>query len=193
MAHNQTIYFVSKSEKKLLEMRKLWTNGTYSLESYNMEIQEIQNSDIVEIAKKKAKEAYGQIFRPVLVEHSGLVLPNYGNLPGGLTQIVWDSLTDNGTQPNKFGEVFAPHGETPAIAQSVLVYCDGRRFLVSDGAVQGVIVKNSRGNNGFGWDGLFQPDDDAEGRTFAEMDDSTKSFFSMRTRAMKDFLKKIDR
>ena len=192
MNYDKTIYFVSKNEMKFKEMRELWTNETYHLEAYDETIREIQDSSMEEIVKHKAKEAYKSLFRPVLVEHSGLFLLNYGNLPGGLTQVVWNSLTNGGAHPESFSNLFAPSGSTPAIAQSVLAYCDGKSVKLFVGEVHGAIIKDSRGTNGFGWDCVFQPDSITPKITFAEMDDSTKREHSMRTLAMDVFMKHLN-
>ncbi len=193
MAYEHTVYFVSKNEYKLREIRDIWKSKVYYLESCSESIIEIQDSSIQKIVEAKAKEAYKRIFRPVLVEHSGLILPEYGNLPGGLTKIVWDSLTENGNHPEKFSELFAPSGSTPAIAQSVVAYCDGRTVFSFIGEVHGNIVKVPRGKNGFAWDCVFEPIPNVGNLTFAEMNDFQKIECSMRSLAMRHFLDYLDK
>jgi XTP/dITP diphosphohydrolase len=59
---------------------------------------------------------------------------------------------------------------------------DGRE-LVAEGAVEGTITPERRGSAGFGYDPVFAPDDDARGRTFAEMTPAEKQTISHRARA----------
>ena len=59
---------------------------------------------------------------------------------------------------------------------------DGRE-LVAEGAVEGTITPERRGSAGFGYDPVFVPDDEAGGRTFAEMTPAEKQAISHRARA----------
>ncbi len=61
-----------------------------------------------------------------------------------------------------------------------LVTPDGGE-VVAEGAVDGVITAGERGDNGFGYDALFEVD----GRTFAEMTAAEKHAVSHRARALR--------
>jgi len=60
---------------------------------------------------------------------------------------------------------------------------DGRE-VIADGVVDGRISTNARGDEGFGYDPLFIPDD-GDGRTFAEMTLAEKQKVSHRGRAFR--------
>jgi XTP/dITP diphosphohydrolase len=60
---------------------------------------------------------------------------------------------------------------------------DGRE-VVAEGTVEGSIVAEPRGTNGFGYDPVFVPDD-GDGRTFAEMTRAEKEAVSHRGRAFR--------
>src|SRR5262249_53401198 len=60
---------------------------------------------------------------------------------------------------------------------------DGRE-LVAEGAVTGTIASYARGEDGFGYDPVFVPDE-GDGRTFAEMTLAEKSAVSHRGRAVR--------
>jgi XTP/dITP diphosphohydrolase len=58
-----------------------------------------------------------------------------------------------------------------------------------EGVVKGIIIEDMRGENGFGYDAIFIPEN--ETKTFAEMDKTEKNRHSHRAKAMKavqDFL-----
>ena len=68
-----------------------------------------------------------------------------------------------------------------------------RRTQVEMGVVEGRIALENRGDNGFGYDPLFIPDD-ADGRTFAEMSTAEKQAISHRGRAfrkIRDYLESL--
>lgn len=70
----------------------------------------------------------------------------------------------------------------------IALILDGETFLF-EGRVDGIIRQDKKGNNGFGYDPIFEPE--GLGKTFAEMTMEEKSVYSHRKRAvskMVDFL-----
>ena len=66
---------------------------------------------------------------------------------------------------------------------------NGKQYLF-EGSVEGVIIENKRGEEGFGYDPIFQPDGYLQ--TFAEMSLDEKNKISHRAKATKklvEFLK----
>ena len=61
--------------------------------------------------------------------------------------------------------------------------------MVFEGFCEGEIVR-PRGDNGFGWDPVFQPD--GHDQTFAEMPEEIKNEISHRKRALTAFKEFID-
>ena len=57
--------------------------------------------------------------------------------------------------------------------------------VIAEGVVEGHIADAMRGRGGFGYDSLFVPSDDPEGRTFAEMSPDDKNRISHRGRALR--------
>jgi XTP/dITP diphosphohydrolase len=72
----------------------------------------------------------------------------------------------------------------------VLARSDGSH-LVGEGFCEGVIGREPRGSNGFGYDPLFHPDD-TPGRTMAELTPDEKNAISHRYHALQDLLGKLD-
>lgn len=71
----------------------------------------------------------------------------------------------------------------------VVVYADGTSFCV-DGVLNGSIATKAEGNNGFGYDPVFQPSE-SDGRTLAQMTTSEKNEVSHRSRALHSLLEKL--
>ena len=71
--------------------------------------------------------------------------------------------------------------------RTVVTLIRGERIDRAEGIVWGRILPEERGSNGFGYDRLFVPQEEAEngrGRTFAEMGEDEKNEISHRARAI---------
>lgn len=66
---------------------------------------------------------------------------------------------------------------------------DGTELAV-DGVCAGVITETERGDDGFGYDAVFQPDD-GDGSTFAEMGPAAKHAISHRGRAFRALITEL--
>lgn len=73
---------------------------------------------------------------------------------------------------------------------SSVVLVRGDEVLVGNGDCPGTIGHEPRGNNGFGYDPLFWPED-TPGRTMAELDPDEKNRISHRFRALQDLAAKL--
>ena len=178
------IYFLSSNEYKIKEVKDILESSQIEVIPYNMKINEIQSNDMVEIAKDKVIKGFKEIGRRIIVEQTGLLINDFGNLPGGLTQVFWDSL-----KADKFSEFFSKNGIASATAKTVIAYCDGKEILTFEGELDGNIVNPPRGDRHFQWDCVFQPK--GHNYTFSEMGEK-KNDISMRKIALnelKNFLK----
>lgn len=77
-----------------------------------------------------------------------------------------------------------------ACFRTVMSYVDDSRELWSEGKIQGVIIKEPRGESGFGYDPVFYVPN--TGKTFAEMTATEKNSISHRARAMQALKKKLE-
>jgi len=73
---------------------------------------------------------------------------------------------------------------------TVLTYFHAGVYHSFEGEIQGEIVEAPRGKNGFGYDPIFQPEN--EDRTFAEMTLAEKNQIAHRARALEKFKKFLD-
>lgn len=172
--------FVTRNPLKIAEAKMILEKSGVSIAPLEYSIEEIQTPDAKHLVRAKALEAYDHMRQPVFVEHTGLYLDHLnGLLPGGLTQIFWDSL-----EADRFAELFGNTADTGVVAKTVIGYIDGRRFHSFSGQIRGVIVPEARGPRDFQWDCVFQPEGQA--LTFAEMGDA-KNEISMRRIALDEF------
>lgn len=172
------IYFLSSNKYKIKEVKNMLSSSKIKVISVSMKIKEIQSEDMKEIVEDKVLKGFRKIGRPVMVEQTGLFINDFGDLPGGLTQIFWDSL-----QADKFSSFFS---KATVTAKTIVAFCDGKQIKSFEGEVSGKIVSPPRGNRDFQWDCVFQPDGYYE--TFSEMGEK-KNSISMRKIALEKFNK----
>ncbi len=174
-----TIRYVSKNPDKIAEVSSLLEQQNIKIIGISAEIQELQTANLKDLVHDKAIKAFAKVGRPLIVEHTGLFLPAFGNLPGGLTQPFWDQL-----KANNFSTWFGRLSTNKAIAKSIIGYTDGKQVHYFIGKVSGRISPEPRGDKKFGWDCVFIPDGDD--LTFAELGDG-KHRASMRHQALTKF------
>lgn len=171
------IYIVSKNPHKQTELRRyLDSLPEISVKEYAKEINEIQTLDVDELIKDKLIKAFQFVKAPVIVEHTGLFLDELDGFPGGLTQPFWDRL-----KKDKFCHYFQG---TRLKAKTVIGFCDGKIIKNFEGAIEGIVANEPRGDDSFQWDCVFIPK--GYDKTFAELGDE-KLKISMRKLAFDKF------
>lgn len=171
---SQPPLFVSSNAGKAREVAAILG---FPLERLEADIPEIQALDVGEVVREKARAAFALAGRPVLVEDTGLSIAALNGLPGAL--VKWFLAT---VGPAGICAMLPPDAPRTAIARTAVALHDGQDITVLTGEVPGQITHAPRGDNGFGWDPIFQPDG-ARG-TFAELTPEEKNRFSMRRVAL---------
>ena len=75
-----------------------------------------------------------------------------------------------------------PEGKRQAKFSTVMAYVDGKRELIAEGFVKGIISNKIKGIGGFGYDSIFYVCN--KGKTFSEMSIEEKNLISHRSRAI---------
>lgn len=173
MEMSKPIYFVSSSEYKFKEAIDILPQ----LVHIQLDLPEEQSLDPQVVIKAKLDVARKHHDTPLLVEDTSLYLDGLNGFPGPLIKWMLQSVGPEGIH-----HLCEKIHERGAVAKTVVGYDDGNSIVFFEGAVEGQIVA-PYGNEGFGWDRIFQPDGLNE--TFAEMGDELKPEFSMRSAALK--------
>jgi XTP/dITP diphosphohydrolase len=171
------IRFVTSNARKVEEATAILGREGITVIPATVKIEEIQTTDPQRLLHDKLLKAFARIGRPLFVEHTGLYLEHLQGLPGGLTQIFWDSL-----EADRFAELFGMLCPNKRVTvRTFIAYCDGRTITDFTGEIAGQIVPKPRGDRRFNWDCVFQPDGYTQ--TFAEMG-AAKDEISMRRIAL---------
>ena len=208
----KTIYFISTNEHKINEAQAIFDQKKLGIQvkKYDSkEIKEIQSKDMEEIVLDKALKVYKSLQRPLFVEHTGLMIKDFGGLPGGLTQVFWSSflppgadkttdkkqkLTNNMIACNNFCKHF---GGKAVTAVTWIAFCDGKQIKTYHGEIDGTIPQKPQGESTFQWDPVFLPNGYSN-QSFAEMTaegkagENKKDQISMRRKALDDFANDLE-
>ncbi len=174
------LYFVTSSENKVKEAEGILG---FEVNKISLDINEIQTLEIEEVAEDKAKKAFEQVKKPVMVEDTGFYIEAWQGFPGALIKWILKTLDNKG-----LCLVFQEKNRNVIAKTSICLY-NGEEIKVFTGEIKGQIPEKPRGEGGFGWDPIFQPE--GHNKTFAEMSQEEKDSMSMRKVAlnkMKQFL-----
>jgi XTP/dITP diphosphohydrolase len=137
-------------------------------------------------AQKKAKEIYQHFKIPTFSDDTGLEVAALDGKPGVYSARYAGSTGDAVANRKKL--LTEMQGKTNREAQFRTVVCffDGTNTSFFEGICKGIITNAERGEKGFGYDALFQPEGFSE--TFAELDIEIKNQISHRGKAVAQFL-----
>ena len=143
---------------------------------------------IEENAKKKAKECYEVFKSPIISDDSGLFVDALDGQPGVHSKrYAGLSSTDIENNQKLINELKTADNPS-AFFKTVLCYFDGLNFIISEGVLEGNIVSEPRGKNGFGYDPIFE----VSGKTLGEMTLDEKSNISHRKLAAVELVGKLN-
>ena len=149
-----------------------------------VDLPEIQERDLLTVLAAKGEEAWERLRRPVIVEETGLELAALNGFPGPLVKWMLQAIGAEG-----IAKLAHQAGETRATAHCALLLVDGDRKVFGEGKTHGTLVLPPRGDGGFGWDPIFQPDGEEE--TYAELSSERKNAIGHRGHAWRALMKAL--
>jgi XTP/dITP diphosphohydrolase len=152
--------------------------GELEVEHVNLECPEFRHPDVGEIAKGKARFAYDQLGRPLIVDDTAFSVKALHGFPGPYAAYVLDTIGYQGIL-----RLLEGVEERSASFETAIAYADRAGIWIFRGLIDGVITHSPRGREGFGYDPIFE----VNGRTLAELSLQEKSRVSHRARALSAF------
>lgn len=180
----------TNNKGKLEEIKKILKEySLYSLKDKNIEIDVVEDQDtFLGNAKKKAFEIYNLTKEATIADDSGLCITALDDFPGVMThRFLGEDATDEMRNEYLINEVNRCNSREAKVVCE-LVYYDGNDYVVGEGILNGSISTSRRGNNGFGFDEIFEL---SNGLTLAEVSPEEKNQVSARALAAKDLQKKL--
>lgn len=182
--------FATNNKGKLNEIKNIFNEfEIYSLKDKNINIDVIEDKDtFYGNALKKAKEIYEKTKEEVIADDSGLCITNLNDFPGVLThRFLGENATDEDRNIALINKLNNSYNRDAKVVCN-LVYYNGENVVVGEGILEGKIVFEPRGENGFGFDSIFELEN---GKTLAELTNDEKNKVSARYLAAVDLKEKI--
>lgn len=139
-------------------------------------------------ALKKAKGIYDIVKEPVIADDSGLCIDKLDGFPGVLTHRFLGANATDEEINNALIDKVKNLQDRSAKVVCTLVYYDGKNIVVGDGIINGNITTTPKGNNGFGFDPIFELENK---KTLAELESDEKNKVSARYLASIDLANKL--
>jgi XTP/dITP diphosphohydrolase len=178
-----SLHFVTTNKNKYLESQLILQEYNISIEFHNMALTEIQSDSIQAIAISKAKSAFAEVSKPVIVEDDGLFIDELNSFPGQYSSYVYKTIGNNGIL-----KLLLDSEKRSATFRSYFTYYDGKRNAKSfKGEVHGSISYKVT-DGGWGYDPIFVPKGSV--LTFGQLQiRNMKIRFSHRAKALDRFAK----
>jgi len=157
-----------------------------TLEHQKLDLDEIQSADPKVVIEHKVKQAYDLIKKPVLVEDTSLGFSALDGLPGPFIKFFVDA--QNGLE--NLCRILDGFSDRSARATVIYGYYDGNQIQFIEGGMDGIIAEHPRGDGGYGWDQIFEPEG-YRGLTRAELspDEDIESYNKLRdSEGLRNFL-----
>lgn len=187
------LVFATNNANKLREIREIMPEGVEVLSLADIHCE----GDIPETAETlegnaliKAHYVYDRFGLDCFADDTGLEVDALGGLPGVHTARY--AGLDQNPQANmkKLLAEMKEKVDRHARFRTVIALIEKGEEHLFNGQVEGFIVEEPRGTQGFGYDPVFSPED--TGLTFAEMGEEHKNLISHRARAVKALLRYLN-
>ena len=187
-----TLVFASNNEHKIREIKSLLGNSFSLLSLNDLNIREDipEEEALIEgNALAKARYVYNTTGMDVFADDTGLEIAGLDGLPGVHSARFAGENKDSSANIKKVLSMLGKTKNREARFKTVIALIIEKKEYLFEGIVNGTIISEIKGTEGFGYDPIFVP----VGKilTFAEMELNEKNTISHRARAfakLKEFL-----
>lgn len=186
------IVLASNNKGKIKEIKEILSEyNILSLSEMNVNIEVIEDQNsFYENAFKKAKEIYEVIKKPVIADDSGLCIDALNGFPGINTRRFLGEYATDKERNIALLEKLKNVKKRSAKVVCAIVYYDGVNIFKAEASLEGTITLEEKGENGFGFDSIFEL---PEGKTLAELTEKEKNEVSVRYLALKEIKMKLQK
>ncbi|TYO94824.1 non-canonical purine NTP pyrophosphatase [Desulfallas thermosapovorans] len=142
--------FVTGNRQKIIEYEKLL--DPFQFIPVRLNVREPQGDDQRQVVRGKVLLAFGEKRARLFVDHTGLSIESWNDLPGGMTREMWEQLGMSG-----FLRLMQCETSRRATVRTIIGYCDSRRIHIFAAEITGNIATEPDGPRDT-WECLFIPD-----------------------------------
>ncbi len=179
------IVFATNNQHKLSEIRQILGDSieVLSLADINCHVDIPETGTTLEAnALQKAQYIYDHYHMDVFADDTGLEVDALGGAPGVYSaRYAGGDGHDSEANMTKLLKELGENNNRKARFRTVIALILQGQVYQFDGIVNGEIIRERRGGEGFGYDPIFQPD--GYDKTFAELGMDIKNHISHRARA----------
>lgn len=190
----KTLIFATSNTNKVIEIKALLPSdySVMSLSDLNFHDEIPETRDTIEgNALQKAEYLYKRLKKPCFAEDTGLEVKALNGEPGIYSARYAGPEKDPLKNMEKLLSKLEGVSDTSARFKTIIAYIDQAGTTSTyEGIVNGKIICQQRGSQGFGYDPIFVPD--GFEKTFAEMNMSEKAEISHRSRALRKFISALN-
>lgn len=187
------LIIASNNTNKIREIKEILGEkfDLYSLKDKNIDIDiEETGATFAENALIKAKAIAELTGSPALADDSGLEVFALNGAPGVYSaRYGGEHGDDNANNRRLLDEMDNIPDRRAKFTSVIVVYYPDCRYITAEGSVEGIIISEPRGNNGFGYDPIFYCNE--LGKSFGEASEEEKNSLSHRFRALNNLLTKL--
>ena len=179
------LIFASNNEHKIKEIRSILGKSIMVMSLRDMNIEEDipeEEPHLEGNALSKARHIHNITGMNVFADDTGLEVESLGGQPGVKSARFAGESKDFSANIDKLLTMLGTQTNRQARFRTVIALIYNDKEHLFEGIVEGSIIHERRGNEGFGYDPVFVPE--GKTKTFAEMDLSEKNTVSHRARAL---------
>ncbi|MGM0441782.1 MAG: RdgB/HAM1 family non-canonical purine NTP pyrophosphatase [Elusimicrobiota bacterium] len=193
------IVLATGNKDKVKEIKNIWSNIeniTFDWSGNYRQLKEVEESGktLRENASLKAEYVADSLEKPAIADDTGLFVKHLDGKPGVYSSRYAGREADYEDNVNKLLKELkgVPEKERYAEFRTVVAFSrKGKKTLFTEGVVKGRITNKRRGENGFGYDPVFEVSD--LHKTFGELPEAKKNTVSHRYKALKKMEEIINR
>jgi len=132
------IYYITGNNSKFLEAKEIMKDSEVVLEQKDLKIQEIKSLEQEKVLLGKAREAFKQLKKPLIIDDVGIYFEEYPKFPGTFTKFLFEAIGFEGIEKLLAGK------NRNAYFRILLCYKDTKSEKVFEGILKGKIIENTQ-------------------------------------------------
>jgi len=172
------INFVTHNMNKFNEVSKIMEDNNININLIKLEYEEIQADTTEKISYDSCKKLINKVNSPYFIDDTGLYIDELKGFPGPYASYVQSTIGNK--------NIIKLAANSKAYFKTVISFYYKNEIYQFTGILNGKISNEEKGDNKFGYDPVFMPEN--YNKTLAELSIDEKNKISHRSIAMNNFI-----